>query len=232
MRRHLTALAVVFASLLLFSAAAFAGSDPNGYYQGLPIVHLDVNGQTLVTDVPAVILNGRTMVPISYVASAAGGTSGWDQTTMTASITMPEPTTNAALHTQLLNLGDNLVASANASLVLLQAWNAGTAVPTSADQTTINASLAQIHAYQLDVSDTYTQQTALQTSAKLLWSDYADALYQTVLWVSLADQAYLAGNTSYYSDDLAAEAAADSYASTVLTTLNQDLGQLQSASTP
>lgn len=232
MRRHLTAFAVVFASLLLFGAAAFAGSDPNGYYQGLPIVHLDVNGSTLVTDVPAVILNGRTMVPISFVATAAGGTSNWSQTTMTASITMPEPTANAALHAYLLNLGNELTASANASLALVASWNAGTAVPTSTDAATFTASLAQIHAYQLDVSDTYTQQTALQTSAKLLESNYADAVYQAVLWSSLAEQSYVAGNTTDYTDDLAAEAAADSYASTVLATLNQDLNLLQSASTP
>lgn len=232
MRRHLTVLVATLAAVLMFAAAAIAGSDPNGYYQGLPIVHLDVNGQTLVTDVPAVILNGRTMVPISYVASAAGGTSAWSQATMTASITMPQPTTDAALHAYLLNLGNELTTSANTSLALVAAWNAGTAVPASSDATTFNASLSQIHAYQLDVSDTYTQETALQTSAKLLESNYADAVYQAVLWSSLAEQSYVAGNTTYYSNDLAAEAAADSYASTVLTTLNQDLGQLQAASTP
>lgn len=64
--------------------ALAAGTAPWGTYQGFPIVRLVVDGQVLTPDVPAVNLNGRTMVPLRAVAEALGVPVSWDDATKTA----------------------------------------------------------------------------------------------------------------------------------------------------
>ncbi|MHB8064427.1 MAG: copper amine oxidase N-terminal domain-containing protein [Ruminiclostridium sp.] len=44
------------------------------------------NGQEIIMDVPAQILNGRTMVPLGFVSEAMGATVKWDGSTRTVSI--------------------------------------------------------------------------------------------------------------------------------------------------
>jgi hypothetical protein len=46
----------------------------SGKYDGLPEIGVTVNGQALNGDVPPVILNGRTLVPVRMVAEALGCT--------------------------------------------------------------------------------------------------------------------------------------------------------------
>lgn len=64
--------------------ALAAAVAPWGTYQGFPIVRLVVDGRVLTPDVPAVNLNGRTMVPLRAIAEALGVPVTWDDATKTA----------------------------------------------------------------------------------------------------------------------------------------------------
>lgn len=50
------------------------------------LVRIFVNGQEIYSDVPPQIINGRTMVPIRFVAEALGANVQWDERTQTVSI--------------------------------------------------------------------------------------------------------------------------------------------------
>lgn len=56
-----------------------------------------VNGKTVLMDVPAQLVNDRTMVPLRFIAEALGGTVEWDGNTRTANI-LRKPTEITALH--------------------------------------------------------------------------------------------------------------------------------------
>lgn len=58
-------------------------------YAGFPTARVTVNGVLIQTDVPAVIINGRTMVPIRFVSEAFEAEINWNQDTRTASINKP-----------------------------------------------------------------------------------------------------------------------------------------------
>lgn len=64
-------------------------ASTTGLYQGLPIVNVTVDGQTIKGDVPAINLNGRTMVPVRFVTEALGAGVEWDAKTQTAKIKNP-----------------------------------------------------------------------------------------------------------------------------------------------
>lgn len=50
------------------------------------------NGKSVLLDVPATIINGRTMVPLRFVSEAMGSTVEWDESTQTITITSkPQP---------------------------------------------------------------------------------------------------------------------------------------------
>ncbi len=61
---------------------AFLGSQPEP-------VRILVNGREIATDVPPVIVNGRTFVPARFVSEALGAEVGWDEKTRTVTITRP-----------------------------------------------------------------------------------------------------------------------------------------------
>jgi len=46
-----------------------------------------INGQTIAIDQPGIIVNGRTLAPLRFVAEAFGGKVEWDAPTQTATIT-------------------------------------------------------------------------------------------------------------------------------------------------
>ena len=46
----------------------------------------NMNGQSIILDVPAQIMNGRTMVPLRFISEAMGATVNWDGSTRTVSI--------------------------------------------------------------------------------------------------------------------------------------------------
>lgn len=73
--------------LIAVLISGFAFSAGAGYFEGFQIVNVKVNGKTVNGDVPAVILNGRTMVPAKFVSEALGADVAWDPVSFTASIT-------------------------------------------------------------------------------------------------------------------------------------------------
>ncbi len=78
MKRFLTGLLIGVVIGSLFTATFAFADQP---------IQLIVNGQVVQCDVPPVIINGRTMVPISAVATALGCQVNWDAITHTVSIT-------------------------------------------------------------------------------------------------------------------------------------------------
>lgn len=82
-------IAIVLVIALLSTGLVYAASV-NGTFAGLPIVNVKVNGETLKTEVPGVVLQGKTLLPARAIAENLGAVVSWDQTTMTASINKPE----------------------------------------------------------------------------------------------------------------------------------------------
>ncbi|MCL2403938.1 MAG: copper amine oxidase N-terminal domain-containing protein [Defluviitaleaceae bacterium] len=53
-------------------------------------VHFYVNGQTVIPDVPQMMLSGRIMLPVSAIAEAVGATASWDPATRVVTISTAE----------------------------------------------------------------------------------------------------------------------------------------------
>jgi branched-chain amino acid transport system substrate-binding protein len=62
------AAAVLVVALLGGASVAFASA--RGTYKGLQVVGVVVNGQELKPDVPAVVMDDRTLLPVRAVAEA------------------------------------------------------------------------------------------------------------------------------------------------------------------
>jgi hypothetical protein len=56
------------------------------YYEGYQIIHIKVEDEDVIGDVPAILLNGRTMVPIRVVSEAFGANVEWDSVQYTVLI--------------------------------------------------------------------------------------------------------------------------------------------------
>lgn len=74
----------VIISVLLISSVVYA--DEQGMFQGFKIVNVTVDGKAVQGDTPAILFNGRTMVPLKFVSDAMGATTNWDGSTNTAQI--------------------------------------------------------------------------------------------------------------------------------------------------
>ena len=114
---------LLFVCLLAFSGVVYA--SVNGEYKGNPIVYVYVNGQKYNGDVPAITLNGTTMVPVRFVSESLGADVKWDTKSYSVNISSNNnpisTTTNADIiqlkeysqyqyyFNQLNNLGSNLV---------------------------------------------------------------------------------------------------------------------------
>lgn len=79
MRPKTVAAAAAVGVLLLGALAGAAGPT----YAGLPVVNVQINGQPLTSDVPGVVLDGRTLLPVRAVAEAIGADVQWDPATST-----------------------------------------------------------------------------------------------------------------------------------------------------
>jgi hypothetical protein len=55
-------------------------------YQGYDIVKVLVNGKEVQSDIPAIMVNGRTMVPLRFVSEALGAKVTWDEANWQAQI--------------------------------------------------------------------------------------------------------------------------------------------------
>ncbi len=73
----------------VFSSGVVFASGINGYYKGYPVAEVKLNGIKLAADVPAIILDSRTLLPVRAVAEAVNSVVSWDQKTMTAKIIKP-----------------------------------------------------------------------------------------------------------------------------------------------
>jgi hypothetical protein len=77
--------------MFLMFAGVITASSINGDYKGKPIVKLKSNGQVLaVEDAPAVIMDSRTMVPISMLRQIGLGVE-WNAEEYSVDVTLPTP---------------------------------------------------------------------------------------------------------------------------------------------
>jgi len=63
----------------LILGRAFVGVAMAGSYQGYPTVALSVNGNAVQADVPPIIIDGRTLVPLRTIAETLGATVTYNQ---------------------------------------------------------------------------------------------------------------------------------------------------------
>ena len=82
-------IAIILAVVLLLSTGIVYAASVNGTFAGLPIVNVIVNGETVKSDVPGVVLQGKTLLPARAIAESLDSSVSWDQATMTATITKP-----------------------------------------------------------------------------------------------------------------------------------------------
>lgn len=81
---------LVIMMIVLMATVANAASI-NGEFEGNPIIKMKSNGKTLaVEDVPAILYNGRTMVPIGMLRELGVGVV-WDQKTQIVEVTINQP---------------------------------------------------------------------------------------------------------------------------------------------
>lgn len=98
-RKIALALATVM-TMSAMSLSAFA-DDSN--------VNLQLNGEAVVSDQPAVIVNGRTMVPVRVVAEALGCEVKWDANTKTAVFVKDGVEASLTIGAAVLNISDGNV---------------------------------------------------------------------------------------------------------------------------
>lgn len=95
MKRRISALAL--AMIMAMPVMAFADD-----------IKINVNGESLETDQPPVIENGRTLVPLRAVAEALGCEVEWDNATKTASFLMGEVTASITVGESYILVGDGV----------------------------------------------------------------------------------------------------------------------------
>lgn len=76
------------AVLLLFISVAPAFANSDATYRGYPAVKVIVNGQEVEGEVPAIIMDGRTLVPLRAISEALGADVQWDASTNTVHIVL------------------------------------------------------------------------------------------------------------------------------------------------
>jgi len=97
MKRKLFLLSLL---LFVFGAGVVTAGSINGNYNGNPIVRLFAGDKELKPDVPAQIIDGRTMVPL-YVLQDLGATVKWDAKNYRVDVEMPVRTVPVLIQSQL-----------------------------------------------------------------------------------------------------------------------------------
>lgn len=91
MKKIIASAALIFVLL----AGTVSGSSINGEYKGNPIVKVKSNGKALETgEVPAMIHDGNTLVPISLLRQL-GATVTWEPETYSVNVTLPQSQSQA-----------------------------------------------------------------------------------------------------------------------------------------
>lgn len=95
--------------LVFFPISASSVSAPWGAYRGYPVVQVVVDGREVKFDVPAHIAEGRTLVPLRFVAEALGANVNWDESKHVVSVTTREPlAVNSDVAEQLARLREDI----------------------------------------------------------------------------------------------------------------------------
>lgn len=190
------------ACLVALPAQSLASGDIYGTYGGYPVAHVTVNGALLTPDVPAIIVNGRTMVSLAYAAKAIGGAATWDQATMTASIST-EPT-DAALYGSLSPDVADVVKNANDAWPIEEGWLIGGS-PTTAQEQQAQTDAQALLADVVDLSRlTVNPSSNVQVQARMQAMELASTAYQQNTDIAAAAQDFLAGNQSGYQSGIVA----------------------------
>jgi hypothetical protein len=88
MTRFRRVAALTLAFFMVAGGAAIAGSRW-GSYEGYSKVQVNANGSTINSAVPAIMMNGATMLPLRETASALNSFIKWDDGSQTANIYRP-----------------------------------------------------------------------------------------------------------------------------------------------
>jgi len=94
MNKKVTILFAVF----MFFAGVVSASSINGDYKGNPIVKVFLNGNQINSEVPAMVIDGTTMIPLRAVSESLGTLVLWDDKTYT--VNLISPTANQQQPTQ------------------------------------------------------------------------------------------------------------------------------------
>ncbi len=86
MRKRSVPLILIIA-LLIVMVATYGYASPYGLFKNHPVVKVEVDGQEVEGDVPAIIMQDRTLVPIRFVAKELGADVEWDGDNYTVLIT-------------------------------------------------------------------------------------------------------------------------------------------------
>lgn len=114
-----TCLYVLLVTVMLVLLGAQALAVETATYAGYPKAALEVNGNPIITESPAIIINGRTYVPVRFVSEAMGASVGWEQSTRTVKIASADADLTA-LYAQIVVLTEH-ANKVNEALLQLQA---------------------------------------------------------------------------------------------------------------
>jgi|GEM_PF-4491864 len=89
-RRKFLLFIFALAAVLILVLTGTVFGALNNTYAGYPVARVMVNGAEISGDVPAVVMNGRVMVPLRVVGEALGAEVEWDEANYTANITTTE----------------------------------------------------------------------------------------------------------------------------------------------
>lgn len=82
-------LTIVIFILIMSTCVVFAASV-NGQFNGFPIANTNIGGKEIKSDVPGIVMKGRTLLPARLLAENLNAIVEWDKDTMTANIIKPE----------------------------------------------------------------------------------------------------------------------------------------------
>lgn len=84
---------LVFSLVIVLLVSSTVIAVETGMFEGFKIINVKVDGKEVKGDVPAILFNGRTMVPVKFISDALGATINFDDKTNTVNIVSPLPKT-------------------------------------------------------------------------------------------------------------------------------------------
>lgn len=87
----------LLSSIMMLFAGVAIGSSINGNYNGNPIVKVFVNGNEVKSEVPAMIYEGSTVLPLRAVSESLGLTAQWDPVSYSVYLTTKNTQSNSVI---------------------------------------------------------------------------------------------------------------------------------------